>query len=281
MDLELFRTFLELERTRHFKRTSEALFITQAAVSARIKQLESILGVTLFDRSKREIKLTSEGARLIQYADRLMHVWRQTRQDVGLHEVNEQLVIGGSLRLWNSVMQHWVDQLIERMPHLGVIAEAHASDVLIRRLVDGFIDLAIISEPPQIELLRAEEITRLSLRLVASDPNIGIKEAMSHRYVMVDWGYSFALRHRQLYPDIPEARIRVDLANMALSILLNNGGSAYLPEHMVTDYIANNQLYFVDDATPIERVVYGVFFSRSAKLELYLNAIKLFSASRK
>jgi DNA-binding transcriptional LysR family regulator len=276
MDLELIRTFLELERTRHFKRTAEALFITQAAVSARIKQLESILGVVLFDRSRRDIKLTSDGARLIQHADRLMQGWRQARQDVGLQEIDEQLVIGGSLRLWNTVLQYWVERLIRHMPKLGVIAEAHSSDVLIRRLVDGFIDMAIISEPPQIELLRTEEITKLSLRLVSSEPNIEVKDALSTRYIMVDWGYSFALRHRQLYPDSPEARIRVDLGNMALSIILNHGGSAYLPEHMVAEHVLNDRLYFVEEAISIDRNVYAVFFTRSSKLPLLLNLIKLF-----
>ncbi len=47
MDLELLRTFLELNRTRHFGRTAEALFLTQAAVSSRLKTLERQLGVTL------------------------------------------------------------------------------------------------------------------------------------------------------------------------------------------------------------------------------------------
>jgi DNA-binding transcriptional LysR family regulator len=276
MDLELIRTFLELERTRHFKRTAEALFITQAAVSARIKQLESILGVALFDRSKRDIKLTSDGARLIQHADRLMQGWRKTRQDVGLQEIDEQLVIGGSYRLWNAVLQQWLERLITQMPSVGLIAEAHSPDVLIRRLLDGFIDLAIISEPPTMELLRTEEITKLSLRLVSSKPDAKISQSLSTDYVMVDWGYSFTLRHRQIYPDIPEPRIRVDLANMALSILLNHGGSAYLPEHMVTEYVHQKKLYFVEGANVINRNVYAVFFTRNSKLPLLLNSIKMF-----
>ena len=40
MDVKVFKTFLEVANTRHFGRAADNLFITQAAVSARIKQLE-------------------------------------------------------------------------------------------------------------------------------------------------------------------------------------------------------------------------------------------------
>ncbi len=41
MDVKVFRTFLELAKVRHFGRAAENLYLTQAAVSARIKQLEN------------------------------------------------------------------------------------------------------------------------------------------------------------------------------------------------------------------------------------------------
>ncbi len=45
MDIQLLKTFLEVKATRHFGRAAENLYLTQAAVSARIKQLETVLGV--------------------------------------------------------------------------------------------------------------------------------------------------------------------------------------------------------------------------------------------
>lgn len=41
MDTELLKTFLEVSRTRHFGRAAEALYLTQSAVSFRIRQLEN------------------------------------------------------------------------------------------------------------------------------------------------------------------------------------------------------------------------------------------------
>ncbi len=61
MDTELLKTFLEVSRTRHFGRAAEALYLTQSAVSFRIRQLENQLGVNLFTRHRNNIRLTSAG----------------------------------------------------------------------------------------------------------------------------------------------------------------------------------------------------------------------------
>lgn len=71
MDTELLKTFPEVSRTRHFGRAAEALYLTQSAVSFRIRQLENQLGVNLFTRHRNNIRLTTAGAP--PYAETLMN----------------------------------------------------------------------------------------------------------------------------------------------------------------------------------------------------------------
>ncbi|MDQ4425686.1 LysR family transcriptional regulator, partial [Thalassolituus sp.] len=52
MDTDLLKTFMEVSRTRHFGRAAENLYLTQSAVSFRIRQLEGLLGVELFSRQR-------------------------------------------------------------------------------------------------------------------------------------------------------------------------------------------------------------------------------------
>ena len=52
MKIELLITFLEVSQTLHVRVAAENLYLTQAAVSSRIKQLEEELGVLLFDRTQ-------------------------------------------------------------------------------------------------------------------------------------------------------------------------------------------------------------------------------------
>ena len=229
MNLELLRTFLELNHTRHFGRAAEALHLTQAAVSARIKQLESLLGVKLFDRIRRDIRLTPEGARLLRHADGLLAGWRKARQEVSAGRFGEQLSLGGSLRLWDVLLQEWLHALHRRYPRLAIIAESHTPEVLTRRLLDGRLDIAIMLEPAQLEVLRIEEVALIKLAMVSTTSNASAETALSHGYVMVDWGLGHALEHRRMFPDAPEPQIRVGQAKMALSFLKTWGGAAYLP----------------------------------------------------
>ena len=55
MNTDLLRTFLEVAKTRHFGLAAENLYLTQSAVSSRIKQLETTLGVQLFTRQRNNI----------------------------------------------------------------------------------------------------------------------------------------------------------------------------------------------------------------------------------
>ncbi|MEX2366994.1 MAG: LysR family transcriptional regulator, partial [Pseudohongiellaceae bacterium] len=75
MDIELLRTFLEVRNTRHFGKAANNLFITQAAVSSRIKLLEQMLESPLFVRYRNNLQLTEAGERLVNHAEEILKAW--------------------------------------------------------------------------------------------------------------------------------------------------------------------------------------------------------------
>ena len=275
MDLELLRTFLELNRTRHFSRTAKALHLTQAAVSSRLKSLESQLGVTLFERSRREMRLTPEGARLIRHSERLMAGWRMARQDVSLAEASDQLVIGGSLRLWDVLLQSWLHDLRRAHHDMAIIAEAQTPEILTRRLIDGTLDVAIMLEPAQLDIMQIRSVSKLEFVCVSNSKNISIDKALAKDYIFVDWGLSFGLDHRRSFPDAPEAMTRVSHAKMAYEYMVSVGGSAYLPKRMVAKDIEFGLLHLVRDAPTFERQAYATYPVRSPRLELVEQSLNL------
>jgi len=275
MDLELLRTFLELNRTRHFGRTAEALFLTQAAVSSRLKTLERQLGVTLFERSRREMRLTPEGSRLIRHSERMIAAWRAARQDVSLAEASEQLVIGGSLRLWDVLLQRWLHDLRRSDASLAIIAEAQSPEYLTRKLIDGTLDVAIMLEPAQLDIMQVREIAAIEFVFVSSHAGLDVSGALEQDYIYVDWGLSFALDHRRTFPDAPEAMTRVSYARMALDYITSIGGSAYLPRRMVKRDIELGLLHDVHEAPVFVRQAYATYPIRSPRLALIEESLKL------
>lgn len=87
MELQQIHYFLTLAQELHFWNSAEKLFITQSALSRQIKALEEELGVQLFERTKRTVKLTEAGAFLRDQWLRMMDdIDRIHRQAKSIHE---------------------------------------------------------------------------------------------------------------------------------------------------------------------------------------------------
>lgn len=68
MELSQLKTFITVAEEQHLTRAAERLFTSQPAVSAQLKALEETLGVTLFDRTPKGMRLTSAGEKLLPQA---------------------------------------------------------------------------------------------------------------------------------------------------------------------------------------------------------------------
>ena len=260
MDTDLLKTFLEVYRTRHFGRTAENLYLTQSAVSARVRLLEETLGAPLFTRTRNDIQLTPAGTRLLKHAEAILNAWNRARQDAALGESDKvSLAIGGAFSLWDILLQEWTHVLYQQIPGIALQAEAHGGDVLIRKLLDGALDIAFMFEPPQMAELQVREVANIRLTMVASEPGLTARKAIARGYIMTDWGTAFAIAHARHFPDMPPPAIRMELGRMSLAFLLSCGGATYLAEHMVSDYLQTSRLHRVEDAPVIDRLVYAVY----------------------
>lgn len=276
MDIDLLRTFLEVERLRHFGNAAKELFVTQAAVSSRIKSLESTLGVPLFVRQTRQIDLTPEGHRFKRYAERLVAEWRKARHDVSLGKGGEQLAVGGTFRVWDGGLQEWLHDVHRAYPDVALIVESHTPDTLVRRLLDGQLDLGFILEPPQIDTLEIVEVAILRLVMITDKPNVKVADALEKGFIAIDWGIGQAVQQRRLYPDASESQYRMAQASVALEFIKEFGGSAYVSNRMVIDEVARGELFVVKGAKPIDRMVYALHPVRSERLALISNVIDQF-----
>src|SRR5271170_4967783 len=92
-DLRQLVSFAEIARTGSFRQAAKTLHIVQPALSRQIKQLEAALGIYLFDRTPRRLRLTIEGREL---ADRLPDLFLQIDH---LTETVKGVRTGGTGRL--------------------------------------------------------------------------------------------------------------------------------------------------------------------------------------
>lgn len=276
MDIGLLKTFLEVNRTRHFGQAADNLYLTQSAVSARIRLLEQTVGVSLFVRTRNHIELTPAGKKLLKYADSILNTWNRARQDIAIEE-NEHfpLAIGGVPSLWDILLQDWLNTLATTDSALSIHAEVHSPEILVRRLIDGTLDVAFMFESLQMTELVTENVGNINLVLVSSVAGIAAQDAVAmNNYIYVDWGTSFSIAHAQHFPNMPPPRFHLQLGRMALDMLLNSGGTAYLAESMVKNELDNASLHVVRDAPVIKRMCYAAYTPTSDRRDIIKQAIE-------
>ena len=94
MDTWSIKTFLTLAEVKRLSICAERLCITKSAVSSRIKQLESQLDQSLFERSTQGMTLTLAGERFYQHAQIMQQRWEHAKADVKRSEQS-----AGTLRI--------------------------------------------------------------------------------------------------------------------------------------------------------------------------------------
>lgn len=269
MDTEQLRTFLEVNRTRHFGLAAKNLFLSQSAVSSRIQSLEELLGTPLFERTRNDIQLTPAGHRLVKHAENILAAWNRAKHDLIVESgISASLTVAGMPSLWDISLQQWLHTLHQLLPEIAVNAEVGDADNILRRLLEGTLDIGFTFDTPKVARIESRQIASISLLLVSSRQNLSITSALEQDYVYVDWGISFAIAHAHHFPDMGTPTTRLPLGRIALNYLLSCGGCAYIAEPMLGNALDTGQLFKVIDAPIIERPAYALFSSNTDRTEL-------------
>jgi len=275
MDVDLLKTFLEVNKTRHFGKAAENLFITQSAVSARIRQLENQLGVQLFHRDRKNIKPTACGEKLIVHAENIISLWNRVKLDVASEQHGKvPLNVGAESSLWDIYLQRWLRNIGEGFEDFLVTCNVVSSETIHSQIVDGTLDLAFTYEPPHLDKIKVVKTIPIKFLLVSSSNKTDKETAINSDYVYVDWGTPFSITHSQLYQDITSPKLRLALGRTARDYIIRNGGSAYLPETMVKRDIEKGRLYPVANAPLIKRSAYLILNADNNHFERIYKLVK-------
>lgn len=160
--------FLAVAQHQSFTRAAAALHVSQPALSQQVKQLEDTLGVQLFDRTGRAIKLTDAGRVYHHYARRALQDLDQGKRAV--HDVAD--LSRGSLRI--AVMPTFTAYLVgpvvqalhEQSPNLTLIIREMPQEHMETLLVDDELDVGIAFDEAHSHDLDVQRLRVETLALV-------------------------------------------------------------------------------------------------------------------
>jgi DNA-binding transcriptional LysR family regulator len=171
MELHQLAYFEAVARQQHFTRAARELNVAQPSVSQQIRKLEAELGAPLFQRTRRGAELTEAGRLFLPRARAVLQQLAEGRA-----EVQELSALRrGTLRLGAppSVGTHVFPAVLgafrARYPGIALVFRQEGSLSLVRRLVEGELDVAVVIQPVHHPALTTEPLLeeRLLLALPA------------------------------------------------------------------------------------------------------------------
>ncbi len=171
MLLHSLKTFLAVANEKSFSRAAEKLLRTQPAISLAVQRLEAELNEKLIDRSAKELLLTDAGRIVVEYARRFANLESDLHNALAELRDNStgRLSIGANESTSLYLLQH-ISRYRRTFPKVKVQVRRTLSSRIPAQLLDGDLELGVISYDPEDERLETHVIYTDSLAFVVS-PN--------------------------------------------------------------------------------------------------------------
>ncbi|WP_347049226.1 LysR family transcriptional regulator [Flavobacterium olei] len=247
MDLQQIKYFLALAKELHFWNTAGKMNITQSALSRQIQSLEAELDIRLFDRNKRNVKLTAAG-------EFLQKKWEVKISELAfLHEHARQIQLGESGTVTvshpDSISASLIPELLSRI--LSAFPDLKIELVQVRYedqqdfLRNYKIDIAITRDINKSEDIRSEKIHTDSIAIVVQEKHhfrsfedITKQNLQEEKIILPikDGHSSYSEIINQLFRSfdlVPNAALQSEFGSAIIALVKKGFGIAILPDSYI------------------------------------------------
>ena len=143
------QVFYTVAKQLSFTKAAECLCMTQPAVTFQVKQLETQLNISLFERTPSKIMLTAAGALAMQYAEKILNL--TSEMETRLVEMSDQsngvLMIGASTTIADYMLPQMLGVFKLRFPQVQVRLSVANSQTIENRIIDHSLDVGLVESP--------------------------------------------------------------------------------------------------------------------------------------
>ena len=230
MELRELISFYHVARLRSVSKAARALELGQPTVTTHLRKLEGEFGITLFDRIKRPIQLTSEGQTLLELVTPVVTSVDALKTQMDYAERRGSFVVGAYPDLVSHHLPLGIQRFRDQFPEVRIRLLARTYNPLIQLVRSGEIDMAFCSPPP------------------TDDPTLEFKELFQYNVIlMAPTGHELLRRHQ------------ISLEDIASSPLILSGPESLLRQRidqaLKNQGLAGDVVLALDDTESIKRYV--------------------------
>lgn len=278
MKIDDYRLLTTLDETRTLRKAAEILYISQPAVTQRLKSIENTFGVNVFIRTKKQLITTTEGSMIIEHARDMLNKERLFLDKMQAHigEVNGTISIGCSSLIGQTLLPQVLNLFTRQFPNVEIQVQVGSSEQIKANHRDY-----------HVMIIRGNKIMNLSNTHLFNDDHYFINP--KNRYDDVDKMPFIEFQADPIYINqIKEwysnqlgedyhAMITVDQVATCKEMLMNGVGVTILPEIMMR-HIDRDQFDFtrvnIEDQ-PLIRSTYLSYDSSMVQLPQVESFIQL------
>ena len=271
MLLNQVSAFVETAERQSVSRAADALFISQPALTARIKALEADLGTQLFVRTPRGMRLTDAGSAFLPYAVRALETLTDGRMQVNALERGGagRLVVGAAPAVSTYVLPPLLRRFSEGYSRVSVSVRTGHSEEILDLVLREQVNVGLVRALQHPDILSTPLYEdRLVLVVERSHPfakagRIRMKQLADEQLVQFDRTSSYRDLTSALFVTAgvsPAGRMELDNIDAAKKMVEQGFGVALLPQTSVADELEAGSLAEVQivDATPVRRKIVAI-----------------------
>jgi len=282
VNFELYKFFYHAATVLNFSKAAEKLHVTQSAVSQAIKSLEGQLGVNLFYRQGRTIKLTYEGEMLYEHIEKAFNFIISAENSLSsIKSLDEGTIfIGASDTISRYHLISYIKHFNSQYPRVKISINNRPSPKSVELLKTGQIDIAVINVNPNASYdgLRSHDFMMMEnifichpslhhlcgqnvpLKSLNKEPIICLEEHSTTRRILHDF---YAKHHLILSPSF-----EFGSAEVILEAVKANMGIGFINRIVAKEAIEHGEVCRIDTIEAIPKTQIGILTSKSKPLSI-------------
>ena len=249
MDLRSLNTFIQVAESGSFTRAGEKLGYSQPTISVQIKQLESELGIKLFDRIGHTIRLTDKGRDVLLHAQRICHMCQEMALERSQHkEPQGDIRLAMADSLCSPLLSRSFARFRERYPHISLKVMTAGTGEMFRLLDHNDVDLVCTLDSHIYDtnyVIANEEQVGVHFVVSSSHPLAGrtgltVEDLLCQPFLLTEKGMSYrrlmdellAQGSMQIQPFLEIGR-----SDLICELVEQGLGLSFLPDYVTEDAV--------------------------------------------
>ncbi|MBP2656660.1 MAG: LysR family transcriptional regulator [Firmicutes bacterium] len=287
MDIEQLKYFLTVSRYHNMTLAADHLYISQSSLSKHILQLEDEIGLKLFDRNERTLRLNSAGHEFISFAEEIIakHSAIMSKMQQYRRTYDGHLILGSIPIMSQYDIHRAIAAFAKEYPDITIQTYEENGDHILKMLADEQLDLAIVrtatlsSNAYKVIPLADDEMVLVTNKThpLATKKPLPLKEAVNESFILLDSGkglYDLCLSACAKAGFSPSIRYQHTRIETIIGFVAENIGVSLLMKKVIS-FFQHPDIVCIELQEPIKSTV-ALVFPHGKKLSPSANLFRNF-----